>query len=666
MSEFPSADDNVLVSNKTNPIKPLLDAQCPDFLSWLQNMDITPLDFPYIDNLLLTAYTDWIRQSEGLEWLRKFSTAIFNTGCVQIAGVWENEVYQSCASRVLSSGACERTIEESPGGSRYVVCGVPLFSQVHHDLFAVLLFKAPAQETNIGSGPSMDLLQTAALHYRSVFYQKFESLFIADLLHSKNAMGGPSKTPSILLQLVKRMHDKIEVDAVLDEVFDSISDMFPDVEITLYMAQERQNLNLRVKQLLLDQKSSNVSVKAFVSGQPAVGQMDGREITELGIPLKGKQGTYGVVHLQLPPGQKEMSEMDISLITMMADTAGVAFENANLLEQSNLLIQELRLINELVQRLNQSLQLTDIVHFAIFELMSIFQAENCCIVQLEENGEHSTIIGCNVRAFENRVLYGDSGFSGHIQSTGEPVIVSDYSKESAIVSELMNETGSKSMIGVPLLMSGKVRGSIMLTHTQPYYFSYNNYKLLQMFSTHIGLALMNASLHAQVRRLANMDMLTGLHVRHYLDKVIQEHQQEDFCGSLILIDIDQFKRVNDTFGHQKGDEVLKIVSRIIKDSVRVEDLSARWGGEELAIYLPQLGVYQALQVAETIRKRVPGETDPSVTISCGIAEWSWLDDQVSIEKLFYRADMALYDAKKQGRNRTVLETVDAELMGQIE
>ena len=126
-----------------------------------------------------------------------------------------------------------------------------------------------------------------------------------------------------------------------------------------------------------------------------------------------------------------------------------------------------------------------------------------------------------------------------------------------------------------------------------------------------------------------------------------------------MVDIDQFKQVNDTFGHQTGDQVLKQVSEIVTSSVRSEDVCARWGGgRELAIYMPQVSVRQALGSAEVIRKRVAEETRPPVTVSSGIAEWSWMDEKVSVESLFYRADMALYSAKNGGRNRIVVEEQD--------
>jgi diguanylate cyclase (GGDEF)-like protein len=110
--------------------------------------------------------------------------------------------------------------------------------------------------------------------------------------------------------------------------------------------------------------------------------------------------------------------------------------------------------------------------------------------------------------------------------------------------------------------------------------------------------------------------------------------------------------VNDSYGHQIGDKILKQVCSIIKSSIRRTDIAARWGGEELAIYLPGAQVGNGYQIAETIRMRVANETNPKVTVSCGIAEWTRDSEEISVDSLFYYADMALYKAKNNGRNQT--------------
>ncbi|MFD1907335.1 GAF domain-containing protein [Paenibacillus rhizoplanae] len=92
----------------------------------------------------------------------------------------------------------------------------------------------------------------------------------------------------------------------------------------------------------------------------------------------------------------------------------------------------------------------------------------------------------------------------------------------------MDATGSQSLIATPLNVGGEVRGAIMLAHKQAHFFSYDSYRLLQAMAGHIGLAVGNARLHAEVRRLANRDTLTGLFARHYLDEEIKQRQSSDF------------------------------------------------------------------------------------------------------------------------------------------
>jgi len=256
----------------------------------------------------------------------------------------------------------------------------------------------------------------------------------------------------------------------------------------------------------------------------------------------------------------------------------------------------------------------------------------------------------NIPAMASEHFSPEYGFCGMIYRTKEPLIISDYWNTRVVTSKLMDNTGSRSLIAAPIFVDGEVVGVILVTHKIANFFSCDTYKLLQVMSTHIGLAVANASLHAEVRRMVITDTLTGLHARHYLNEQIQSRQRKDPFGSLILVDIDYFKRINDTYGHQVGDRILVQVSSIISSAIRQGDIAARWGGEELAVYLPGIRTEQALRIAERIRKQVAEETDPTVTVSCGVSEWTFDNEKISVESLFYRADMALYEAKNKGRN----------------
>jgi two-component system cell cycle response regulator len=166
--------------------------------------------------------------------------------------------------------------------------------------------------------------------------------------------------------------------------------------------------------------------------------------------------------------------------------------------------------------------------------------------------------------------------------------------------------------------------------------------------------------------LASRDALTDIYNRHYFDshaKILYNNAiSEKSSLSFIIIDLDHFKLVNDTYGHQVGDEVLKQTSSAIKSTIRPGDLLARFGGEEFVILLPDTNLKNAEIVAERIRKKIE-ETDFTIshaekiihkTTSIGLTELQ--DNEDSIEKMIARADKALYLAKDKGRNIVIIVT----------
>jgi len=158
----------------------------------------------------------------------------------------------------------------------------------------------------------------------------------------------------------------------------------------------------------------------------------------------------------------------------------------------------------------------------------------------------------------------------------------------------------------------------------------------------------------ELNRLSTTDALTGLSNRLRLDqffeKVLNGARRYDRVFSVVLMDLDRFKNINDTWGHQIGDQVLIKVGQLIEDSIRDADIVGRWGGEEFLVILPETGPDQAETVAESLRKRIADielESVPVVTCSFGVTSYR---DGDSAERMLARADEALYQAKRQGRN----------------
>jgi diguanylate cyclase (GGDEF)-like protein len=214
-------------------------------------------------------------------------------------------------------------------------------------------------------------------------------------------------------------------------------------------------------------------------------------------------------------------------------------------------------------------------------------------------------------------------------------------------------------LGLPQA-SGRVHGLITVARTERE-FTDDDRTVLRSLASQAVLALENVDLHVQVSRQAVTDELTGLsNHRRFQELVAVEMEQVrryHHPVGLIMVDIDDFKAVNDTFGHQQGDLVLRRVARALADTSRETDFPARYGGEELALILPHTDMAGSYAIAERIRTAIEAMRIPRVdqdgtlrvTASLGVAAAT----DGTKEELIAEADAALYEAKRQGKNRTI-------------
>ena len=162
----------------------------------------------------------------------------------------------------------------------------------------------------------------------------------------------------------------------------------------------------------------------------------------------------------------------------------------------------------------------------------------------------------------------------------------------------------------------------------------------------------------EIEEMAVRDQLTGLYNRYkfteYAELFTHQFKRNQMDVSLLICDIDHFKRVNDTHGHLAGDAVLKQIANILQENTRESDIVARWGGEEFAVLLPMTDKQKAYAVAKKITQQLAARTFPNigkVTLSCGVAQ---LQEEDTLSSWFMRADEALYKAKEDGRNKVVV------------
>jgi len=216
-------------------------------------------------------------------------------------------------------------------------------------------------------------------------------------------------------------------------------------------------------------------------------------------------------------------------------------------------------------------------------------------------------------------------------------------------------------LAAPLMANGRVVGGLMLSRRRERPWTTADRRLLAWSAQELSVALARAYAYEEAQNQANIDALTGLPNRRYLEELIAvagpRRRAGDSVGAL-MVDIDHFKQLNDRYGHATGDRVLRAVGEQIQHAVRTDDTPARYGGEEFAVVLQQANAEQALEVAERIRQMIRGVPPRElgvrepISVSVGVAVSGQHDGDLNV--LLQSADKALYRAKREGRDRVVL------------
>jgi diguanylate cyclase (GGDEF)-like protein/PAS domain S-box-containing protein len=215
---------------------------------------------------------------------------------------------------------------------------------------------------------------------------------------------------------------------------------------------------------------------------------------------------------------------------------------------------------------------------------------------------------------------------------------------------------------VPMMAQGETMGLLYLNSPNPGDFSESKHQLARTVSEHLSLALANLKLRETLHNQSIRDPLTGLFNRRYMEESLQREihraDRNKQALGLIMIDVDHFKRFNDTWGHEAGDLVLRELSQFLQKSIRVSDIACRYGGEELTLIFPEMSLEETYKRAEELRQGIK-EFDlkyhesslGAITISLGVA--SFPQHGKTSDSLIQLADAALYRAKAEGRDRVV-------------
>ena len=253
-----------------------------------------------------------------------------------------------------------------------------------------------------------------------------------------------------------------------------------------------------------------------------------------------------------------------------------------------------------------------------------------------------------------------------ISQDPEPVLRDAWSRHSPILLRRINPErdpsvaallpGARNVIVCPVLTDGAPIGAMVLEFGggKATRIDRKMVAALSQFATHAGLVLRNATLMQQIRRMADTDALTGLANRRKFERVLAQEisraQRHGGTVTLMMMDIDHFKKLNDAHGHQTGDDVLRATGVTLTEKSRPFDMAARYGGEEFAVILPSCTSKESLAVADRFRAAISEQTAPvGVTASAGVATFP--THAATADALLKAADEALYESKRLGRDR---------------
>lgn len=327
-------------------------------------------------------------------------------------------------------------------------------------------------------------------------------------------------------------------------------------------------------------------------------------------------------------------------------------------------LSQLRFLNKLSQDLARNLDLEETMQRLSDRITESLTVNELAVLLFDRDRRRVFVL--TARGFEDdRVIQMPfepaRGVTGLAVSSRASVYVPDVSGENCEIIYRAEPNPQGSLLSVPMVYEDKVVGVLNFSSAQTSAFSASDRTLFETIASQAALALTNARLYKETLELAEIDGLTGLLNRRGLDKRLAlewaRSQRDNAPVSAIMADIDHFKTYNDQQGHQRGDETLRKVARLLAQKVRQVDAVARYGGEEFLVILPRTTKDQAMAVARKLRRTIEssdferGYLQPlgRVTISCGVATAP--DDAESALDLLNAADQALYEAKDSGRNQ---------------
>lgn len=355
------------------------------------------------------------------------------------------------------------------------------------------------------------------------------------------------------------------------------------------------------------------------------------------------------------PVTPQMFELMIAL----GQHLSVAVRNASLYEELRKAHDELQVLYEAARSVSGTLDLHTVLDSLVSVTCRAFGYDNGALLMVDGESGDLTVDASygHSESIAGIRLPPGVGITGWVARTGTPLMVDDVLQDSRYY---RFDDRTRSELAVPLIAEGKVLGVFNIESARLAAFRPRDLHMLTTLASYAVIAIQNANLFEQARRLAVTDGLTELHNHRYLyealERMLERARRDAQPLSLIMLELDNFKRFNDAHGHQSGDEVLRTIAMLLRRGSRPSDVVARYGGDEFMVVLPNANRTAALETAERLRRAVEAyplvlgdDVIATVTLSVGVATYP--ADGLTVDAMVEAVDRAQYIAKRSGGNK---------------
>jgi len=409
--------------------------------------------------------------------------------------------------------------------------------------------------------------------------------------------------------------------------------------------------------ILLESLEREPRLRALLQDRSDVGAV-------AGVPLKSKVRVLGVMHLAI--ATQQLFPFDFDLFKTIGVQIGIAAENAVLFQRTVRQTKQIKVLNNIARIISSSLQIEEVFDAFATEMKKLIDFDRLSVAFLDASGSYLRIFASGSRdtgwGMESLVPVVGTGPGWVVLNETHFIHPDTQSQQRFIEDQFLYEDGIRSYILLPLDSRGQVTGTFGVGSKEKHAFSEKDLPLLTQLSKQIAVAIENVKLYQQTKETSILDDVSSLFNFRYFHqalerelKLVARHKSR---LSLLFIDLDKFKQINDSHGHLRGSKVLREVGFLLRAAIRETDIAARYGGDEFVVILPDTDYPQAKRLGERIRQLILRSTylkeeGINARLGASIGLSTFPTEAPTKEELIHLADERMYRDKAENRNRLI-------------